>query len=70
MYKRQELLVEVGRAAAEVIKRGGGATHLDEEFELVRETFRRFAEDKIRPVAEDVHRTNADVPEDIIKGLA
>jgi (2S)-methylsuccinyl-CoA dehydrogenase len=47
-----------------------GPLHLDDEFELVRDTFRRFAEDKIRPVAEHVHRTNADVPEEIIQGIA
>ena len=47
-----------------------GPRHLDADFELVQDTFRRFAEDKIRPVAEHVHRTNADVPEDIISGLA
>ena len=35
-----------------------------------RDTFHRFADDKIRPVAEHVHRTNADIPEDIIAGLA
>ena len=56
--------------AAEIIKQGGGPTHLSDEFELARETFHRFAEDKIRPVAEHVHRANADVPEDIIAGLA
>ncbi len=53
-----------------VVEQGGGATHLPEEFELARETFRRFAEDKIRPAAEHVHRSGGDVPEDIIKGLA
>ncbi|MCA1727557.1 MAG: acyl-CoA/acyl-ACP dehydrogenase [Actinobacteria bacterium] len=53
-----------------VIEKGGGPTHLPEEFELVRETFRRFAEDRIRPAAEHVHRQNEDVPEEIIKGLA
>jgi len=47
-----------------------GPRHLDADFELVRETFRRFAEDKVRPVAEHVHRTNADIPEDVISGLA
>jgi (2S)-methylsuccinyl-CoA dehydrogenase len=36
----------------------------------VAETFRRFADDRIRPVAEHVHRTNADVPEELISGLA
>ncbi|HEX2030220.1 MAG TPA: acyl-CoA dehydrogenase family protein [Actinomycetota bacterium] len=53
-----------------VIERGGGPTHLPDEFEMARETFRRFTEDKIRPVAEHVHRGNEDVPEDVIKGLA
>ncbi len=47
-----------------------GPTHLDEDFDLVRETFHRFAEDKVRPHAEEVHRTNGDVPEEVIAGLA
>src|SRR3954447_22262033 len=54
----------------DVGKHGTGPTHLSDDFELVAETFRRFAEDKIRPVAEHVHRTNGDVPEAIIEGLA
>ena len=47
-----------------------GPRHLDQDFEMVQDTFRRFAEDKLRPVAEHIHRTNADIPEDIISGLA
>jgi len=46
-----------------------GPRHLDDDFELVQDSFRRFAEDKIAPAAEHVHRTNGDVPEDIISGL-
>jgi (2S)-methylsuccinyl-CoA dehydrogenase len=49
---------------------GPGPRHLDDDFELVQDTFRRFADDKIRPVAERVHRHNEDIPEDIISGLA
>lgn len=49
---------------------GGGPRHLDPDFELVAKTFRRFATEKIRPHAEDVHRHNGDVPEDVIAGLA
>jgi (2S)-methylsuccinyl-CoA dehydrogenase len=49
---------------------GPGPLHLDDDFDLVRDTFRRFADDKIRPVAEHVHRANADVPEAVIDGLA
>ena len=37
---------------------------------MVQDTFRRFAEEKVRPVAEHIHRTNADIPEDVISGLA
>ncbi len=36
----------------------------------MQDTFRRFAEDKIRPVAEHIHRHNDDIPEEIIAGLA
>jgi (2S)-methylsuccinyl-CoA dehydrogenase len=43
--------------------------HLEEEFEMVADTFHRFAEEQIRPRAEHVHRTNGDVPEEIIAGL-
>jgi (2S)-methylsuccinyl-CoA dehydrogenase len=44
--------------------------HLDDDMVLVAETFRRFAEDRIMPVAEHVHRTNGDVPEAVIAGVA
>ncbi|WP_334141282.1 acyl-CoA dehydrogenase family protein [Rhabdothermincola sp.] len=47
-----------------------GPRHLDPDFELVQDTFRRFAEDKLRPIAEHIHRQNADIPEEIIEGLA
>ncbi len=47
-----------------------GPRHLGEDFELVRETFHRFAEDKVRPHAEHVHRENSDIPEEVIEGLA
>ena len=49
---------------------GPGPRHLDDDFEMVQDTFRRFAEDKIRPVAEHVHRHNDDIPEEVIAGLA
>ncbi len=47
-----------------------GPRHLDSDFELVQDTFRRFAREKIAPVAEHIHRHNADIPEDLISGLA
>jgi (2S)-methylsuccinyl-CoA dehydrogenase len=50
--------------------RDGGPRHLDADFELVQDTFRRFAEEQVKPFTEHVHRTNADVPETVISGLA
>src|SRR3546814_12738237 len=37
---------------------------------MVQDTCRRFGDDQIKPHAEHVHRTNGDVPEDVISGLA
>jgi (2S)-methylsuccinyl-CoA dehydrogenase len=47
-----------------------GRRMLDPDFDLVRETFRRFSVEQVRPKAEHVHRTNSDIPEEIITGLA
>jgi len=52
------------------LARSEGPRHLDADFELVQDTFRRFADEKIRPVAEHIHRANDDIPESIISGLA
>jgi (2S)-methylsuccinyl-CoA dehydrogenase len=45
-------------------------SHLDPDFTLVQYTFRRFAEDRLAPVAERIHREDADIPEVIINQLA
>ncbi len=66
-YRSPAFLEEI---ASDLTAQGTGPAHLDDEFDLVRETFHRFAADKIRPVAEHVHRTNGDIPEDVISGLA
>jgi (2S)-methylsuccinyl-CoA dehydrogenase len=47
-----------------------GPRHLGEDFESVAELFHRFADEQVRPHAEHVHRTNADIPESIISGLS
>ena len=38
--------------------------------EMVQDTFRSFANNVVAPHAEHVHRTNGDVPEEVIAGLA
>lgn len=47
-----------------------GPRHLGDDFAMVSETFHRFAEEQVRPHAEHVHRSNADIPESIVTGLA
>ncbi len=43
---------------------------LAEEIEIVRDSFRRFAEEAVLPEAEAIHRRNLDIPERIIKAAA
>jgi (2S)-methylsuccinyl-CoA dehydrogenase len=47
-----------------------GPRHLDDDMDMVQDTFRAFAANIVAPHAEEVHRTNGDVPERIITGLA
>jgi (2S)-methylsuccinyl-CoA dehydrogenase len=47
-----------------------GPRRLDDDMEMVQDAFRSFATNEIAPHAEHVHRTNGDVPEPIITGLA
>jgi (2S)-methylsuccinyl-CoA dehydrogenase len=57
--------------AGEVLRTGeAGPRHLPEDLEMVRQTFRRFAEEQVMPVAEHVHRHDEDIPDEIISGLA
>lgn len=47
-----------------------GPSHLSSDMEMVADTFDAFAQNVIAPHAEHVHRTNADVPEEIVSGMA
>jgi (2S)-methylsuccinyl-CoA dehydrogenase len=66
-HRSPAFLVEIADGLAE---HGMGPSHLDDDLEMARDTFRRFAQDKIRPHAEHVHRGNTDIPEELIAGLA
>jgi (2S)-methylsuccinyl-CoA dehydrogenase len=48
----------------------GAPVHLDDDFTMVRDTFRRFADERLAPVAERIHRDDSDIPESIIQQLA
>jgi (2S)-methylsuccinyl-CoA dehydrogenase len=47
-----------------------GAYRLDEEHEMMRSTFRKFAANVVAPLAEDIHRQDLLIPEAILKPLA
>ncbi len=50
-------------------KANGGTYGLDEQHEMFRETFKKFAEDQVMPLAEKVHRHDHLIPQEIINGL-
>ncbi|MEX1176855.1 MAG: acyl-CoA dehydrogenase family protein, partial [Nitriliruptor sp.] len=57
--------------AGHVLRTGeAGPRHLPEDLEMVRQTFRRFAEEQVMPRAEEIHRHDQDIPDEIIQGLA
>ena len=55
----------------EVLQRDGdlGADLLDENHTMMRDTFRRFADDVVAPLAEEIHRGDLDIPEEILSPL-
>ncbi|MFK7917816.1 MAG: acyl-CoA dehydrogenase family protein [Ilumatobacter sp.] len=61
-YRSAEFLASLAGTA--------GPLHLSSDMEMVADTFDSFAQNVIAPHAEHVHRTNADVPEEIITGMA
>ncbi len=61
----------VDRVAAAVLSSGeAGPRGNSEDIEMVRQSFRAFAEQKVMPLAESIHREDRDVPEEFIEGLA
>ncbi len=43
---------------------------LDEEKDMIQESFARFAEQVVMPLAESIHRFDTDIPDEIIEGAA
>jgi (2S)-methylsuccinyl-CoA dehydrogenase len=46
-----------------------GADLLDENHTMMRDTFRRFADEVVAPLAEEVHRGDQDIPDEILEPL-
>lgn len=59
-----------GYVASSQLERAlGPSGMLDADFEMLAGAFRRFAEERVGPLAESIHRRNLDVPEAVIEGL-
>lgn len=56
--------------AARVRRQPSLPRRLDDDLELARQTFGEFADERVAPVAEDIHRYDHDIPEDLISELA
>jgi (2S)-methylsuccinyl-CoA dehydrogenase len=61
-------VAELGEEIAEMDGRTG-AYLLDEDHEMMRDTFRKFATDVVMPLAEEIHRQDLLIPEEILGGL-
>jgi (2S)-methylsuccinyl-CoA dehydrogenase len=61
-------MAELGQA---VLDRDGdlGPDLLDEHHSMMRDTFSRFAEDVVAPLAEEIHREDRDIPDEILQPL-
>jgi len=67
-YLSSAHMAALGRA---LIARDGDylPANIDSEKQMIRDTFRRFANDVVMPLAESVHREDLDVPEAILQPL-
>ena len=64
-----QMLSELGSAT---VRQGNRLPiqHYSDDVEMMRDTFARFSRSRIYPVAQEIHRSNGDVPQDIIDELA
>lgn len=67
-YQSTESMAELGRAMVEQNGRTG-EYQLDEDKEIMRESFQRFAADIVAPLAEHIHREDLMVPDEILNPL-
>jgi len=61
----------IGHLGQAVLERGGdlGPDLLDEHHSMMRDTFGRFADEVVAPLAEEIHREDLDIPDEILEPL-
>ncbi len=67
-YSHAQYAVGIAGGLAE--NKDFGLYGLNEDQQMMMETFRSFAEERVRPIAEKVHREDLTIPQDIISALA
>ncbi len=61
----------VARIAKLLVQAGNGGSYgLSEHHEMFRQTFKKFAEDQVMPLAEKVHRHDLLIPQEVMRGLS
>lgn len=71
-FLSQQLAAEhIASLGREVCKRAGdlGADRLNDDHAMMRDSFRRFATDVVMPLAEEVHREDLIIPDEILGAL-
>ncbi|MFK7976813.1 MAG: acyl-CoA dehydrogenase family protein [Halioglobus sp.] len=67
----QQAAANISELGQQILDSDGdlGPDFLDEHHTMMRDTFRRFADDVVAPLAEEIHRQDLDIPEEIIEPL-
>ena len=65
-YLAPEYVTSLGQ---EFLDKGLPESNVDEDKRIIRDTFRSFAEDVVMPLAEDIHRKDLLVPDEILEPL-
>ena len=63
-------LVDAAKALLARTRDLAGASALEEDHVSIRETFARFADERVAPLAEEIHRHDRQIPEDLLQDLA
>ncbi|PHR62249.1 MAG: acyl-CoA dehydrogenase [Robiginitomaculum sp.] len=65
------LPIRLASVGAEVFTLGNSFHQIEtnEDVDIAREVFKRFAEDVVSPFAEDIHRYDMDIPEDLLSHM-
>lgn len=67
----QQAAANISELGQQILDSDGdlGPDFLDEHHTMMRDTFRRFADEVVAPLAEEIHREDLDIPDEILEPL-